>query len=82
MKNVLIIAVMLLGFACSDKTTVSSTGVPDEVVASFNNRYPDAKDVTWKMNNDGLYEVQFEDGTGKNRDVFYRSDGDLVRVDK
>lgn len=71
MKNILIIGILVLGFACSSsKTTLSSTQVPDEVVASFNRRYPDAKDATWKINNEGLYEVKFEDGTGKNRDVF------------
>lgn len=73
---------MFLGLACSSNKTVSSTRIPDDVVASFNTRYPDAKNVKWKMNEEGLYEVKFEDGMGKNRDIFYRGDGDLVRVDE
>jgi hypothetical protein len=80
MKKILmwgIMAVSMVG--CMKSTKMSSTAVPDQVVASFNNRYPYAADVRWGLDK-GLYEAKFKDSGTVPKDVWFRSDGSLVQV--
>lgn len=70
---------MAISMAGCMKSTVASTAVPDQVVASFNQRYPYASDVRWDMNK-GLYEAKFKDSGITPKDVLFRSDGTLMEV--
>ncbi|MFL5727934.1 MAG: hypothetical protein ACJ75J_00490 [Cytophagaceae bacterium] len=80
MKKILMgIMIAVSAAACSKSSNMSSTAVPDQVVASFNQRYPYASEVHWGMDN-GLYEAQFKDAGSAQKDVLYRSDGTLMQV--
>lgn len=64
---------------CMKSRNMSSAAVPDEVVASFNQRYPYAADVHWGMDK-GLYEAKFKEPGTAPKDVLYRFDGTLMEV--
>jgi hypothetical protein len=80
MKKILMWGIMVLSMAgCMQSRKVSSAAVPDQVVASFNQRYPYASDVRWGMDK-GLYEAKFTDSGTTPKDVLFRSDGTLMEV--
>jgi hypothetical protein len=84
MKKILMWGIMAVSMAgCMNSNmkskNMSSAAVPDEVVASFNQRYPYATDVHWGMEK-GLYEAKFKEPGVAPKDVLYRFDGTLVDV--
>jgi hypothetical protein len=81
MKKLLLAGIIAVSFAaCKNNAGMSSLDVPAEVVASFNQRYPNASNVDWDTSN-GQYEAEFRDANGNKQDVYYRPDGTLIRVD-
>lgn len=81
MKKIFIIGAVLFSFASCRNNNLASTTVPESVVTSFNQRYPQAENVDWEFDdNDGLYEAEF-DQMGKRREAYYRPDGSLVRAE-
>lgn len=77
MWMIVILAMIVMG-ACS--RNVQTSAVPEEVITAFNQRYPDAVDVRWELNN-GLYEAEFM-VNGQEREAYYREDGSLMQVRK
>jgi hypothetical protein len=80
MKKILMWGIMAISMAGCMKQPVTSAAVPDQVVASFNQRYPYATDVHWGVDNKGLYEAKFKDSNAIQKDVSFRSDGSLMEV--
>lgn len=79
MKKVLFIGLLAVSFTACNRGSVSANEVPDDVVTSFNQRYPYAADVEWQMD-DGVYEAEFTDQQGNDLEAHYRPDGTLIRV--
>ncbi len=80
MKNIVLIgmfALFAIG-ACNKSTRYAQ--VPEEVIVSFNQRYPDASDVRWKED-DGLYQARFKDGRTK-KEATYSENGSLLDIEE
>jgi hypothetical protein len=76
-----IMAVSIAACGGSGKKMSSSAAIlPEEVVSSFNQKYPYATDVHWNMD-DGLYEAKFKDYGNVKKEAEFRSDGALIKVD-
>lgn len=83
MKNWIFIGLLAAGLSpllTSCANNVATSKVPEDVVTSFNNRYPNARNVKWEMD-DGNYKASFMEGV-KEKEAVYQPDGDLVRVDR
>lgn len=73
MKNLilLLLPLWMIVFGCTaDRSTVTT---PEALVTKFKSLYPDAKDVTWEME-DSLYEASFRQDTVK-KSVTLNPDG-------
>lgn len=52
--------------------------VPSVILNQFNKEFPKAYDVEWEKKGD-LYKVEFETGWKKDHDVWYNSEGKIVK---
>jgi hypothetical protein len=58
---------------------IKQSQVPSLVVNNFQQKFPKARDIEWKMDGD-LYKVDFETGLlGKDQKSWYDQTGNLVR---
>ena len=55
--------------------------VPSVVINQFHIDFPKAKDIEWELKND-TYEVEFEQGWGKDFEAWYTADGKQIKVEE
>lgn len=65
-KLIILLAIALFAFACSEQEqehdmpeTEEVGGTPENIIATFQSKYPNATDVEWEEE-DGKWEVEFE----------------------
>jgi hypothetical protein len=75
MKKWLVVGLLTLLFSC--KRNSSSSSIPDEVLMSFNDTYPEAEKVKWASDNES-YKVSFKEG-GITKEVIYELNGTFVK---
>ena len=76
-------ALMLFLFSCEKQIKLNTSDVPSAVITAFNEKYPEAKDVKWKAEEEGgfYFEASFMSG-GKEKEVHYKTDGTFVEEEK
>jgi uncharacterized membrane protein YkoI len=76
MKHLLIITLLLCsGLIKAQSKDIPQSNVPPVVVSTFNQKFPDAKDVEWELENN-TYHVEFTIGTVE-YDAWIDSNGQL-----
>jgi len=80
MKNIVLIGMFALFATGACNKSMQYSQVPEDVIISFNQRYPDATDTKWKEDG-GLYEVRFKDGDTK-KEATYSADGSLLDIEE
>ncbi len=83
MKKLVYLAVVVLFAACSDDEDFNDTIVPtDAIIESFNNEFPNAKNVEWTTEAGGYYIVEFDRSAStatptsiQSTEVWYTADG-------
>jgi hypothetical protein len=78
-----ILPVLFFLTACEKQIKVNASDVPSVVISSFNQKYPEAKDVKWCAEDEGGF--YFEAGfklDGKEKEVHFKTDGTFVEEEK
>ena len=76
-KIIILSAGLSLVGACASEIEIASSDVPEAVLSSFGNKYPQAKETEWEIEkNDGklYYEAEFKI-EGKRKEAYFRPDG-------
>jgi len=76
MKNLTLIAAVVVAFtmnACAQKS--DSKNVPEKVISTFNEKFPDAKKVEWELENESEWEAEFK-WNGKEYSANFSTDGE------
>lgn len=71
-----ILCFTLVNSSCNDDGKISSSEVPQHVVAAFNAKYPDAAGTEWKTEkSEGklIYEAKFQSGEKKIEAEFFEN---------
>lgn len=77
-KQVLIFAATICIAISGQSQDLAQNQVPSVILNTFNNSFPKASDIEWEM--DGvLYNVDFEIGWNTDHEIWYNSQGVLVR---
>ena len=56
MKTIFAALIAIFLFSCGE--SLKSTDIPEDVLSSFNSKFPDVKNVEWELD-DKTYEVEF-----------------------
>ena len=76
MKNIIISAFLLFsGYICAQSQDIPQSNVPPVVVSTFTQKFPNAKDVEWELENN-TYHVEFKIGS-VDHDAWIESNGQL-----
>lgn len=62
-------------------TKIAASDVPSAVMATFNNQFPGAGNIEWKLLNNGNYKVQFVSGNTK-WEAVYNPAGTRLSLEK
>jgi hypothetical protein len=76
-------AIMLMLGSCEKQIRLNTSDVPSAVIAAFNQKYPGAKEVQWKAEEEGgfYFEASFK-MNGAEKEVHYKTDGTFVEEEK
>ncbi len=80
MKDFKIAMIALLGTAAVSAQDMNVNDVPADLRASFEQTYPNAKDVEWEMEGES-YKVEFEIDR-EDHEIWYASDGNTSKMEK
>lgn len=80
-KQILSIAILLMSGSALLAQDIPQNQVPSIVVNQFNTDFPKAKDVDWELKNN-IYNVDFEQGWGKDFEAWYSADGKQIKVEE
>lgn len=58
---------------------IPQSQVPSIILNKFQQSFPKAYDIEWELKNN-IYEVEFEQGWGKDFEAWYTADGNLIRL--
>lgn len=79
-KLLLALCVLSLTYLPVDAQTAQKRGVPAVVLNTFQQQFPQARDVEWERNRDGNYEVEFDNGMfGRDNEVIISPEGKILR---
>lgn len=77
-KQILILSFTLAAISNLSAQDITQNQVPSIIINKFNTEFPKATDIEWEINGD-LYNVDFEIGWHVDHEVWYNSEGKIVK---
>lgn len=79
--QILSVGILLMSGGTLLAQDIPQNQVPSIVVNQFNTDFLKAKDVDWELKNN-IYNVDFEQGWGKDFEAWYSADGKQIKVEE
>ncbi len=81
MKKQLLSLASLFAVGMLSAQDIPAGQVPSVVISQFDIDFPKGKDIEWELKND-VYNVEFEQGWGKDFEAWYTADGKQIKVEE
>lgn len=78
--TILILSIAIISMTACNKKSISKSKVPDKVMVSFKEKFPDIKNEKWEMIDSNIYEASFK-LNDKEMYVDYRESGEWLETE-